>query len=295
MGNEEQLRGTRPAFIFGEIDSLLIPRCRLLYYSAYLAEEIGREDGYTVAPGCVGTRIVGADKRCTFKEFMLHIWKEHVTLNSDGTPKKGAQDNKPPTSLKFELPSGFDFTKEAPSKNAWRQTVITLKKARTDKGFPITGNSDNTKLLPGSTDWYDALKEIGKPIEVASEKLEELKLKPDDPKYLAGKTVLDNAKDSARIVVDTRRADMEKYRIGALNEQLKLLGTTSEVKTKPGRNTNAVAGGYQMLDIDETMKDPVLKDKIPLAYASWASSGDNPNHLLALESAEGAQKNCGCT
>lgn len=51
----------------------------VLYYYAYLAEEIAAPGGFTVAPGCGddgGTRIIGTNtKRCTINEFLRYIWK----------------------------------------------------------------------------------------------------------------------------------------------------------------------------------------------------------------------------
>ena len=240
---------------------------RILYYSAYLCEEITGDR--TVAPGCVGKK--RSNGRCTLSEFLQYIWKAQVDIN----------DVKPPT---VDVPGTKDFTKLN-----FDQLFNKINIYRTNYEFAITGNSDATRLN-GAADFYEGLSRIGLPIKRAIEKT------PNPSKEEA--KLFDLAKSAATAVHQLRLKDMEKFRLGkdglASN---KYLGLVPETRPDP----TGVKGqpDFKTLDPDATIskyeKDyPDIRDKLKAATAQFLDNDKAREHLKAIVAAKSARSSCAC-
>ena len=99
-----------------------------------------------MARDCVGVKRLNG--RCTFSEFLQHIWKEQVDINDVKRPL-------------VDIPGTDDFTKLN-----FIQLFGKTNDYPTNTGFRITGNTDATRLN-GEADFYKGLSKIGLPIEKA--------------------------------------------------------------------------------------------------------------------------------
>ncbi|KAL7945748.1 hypothetical protein V8C42DRAFT_352761 [Trichoderma barbatum] len=131
---------------------LLTIHVRALYYVAYLAEgelhALDKSTKLTIAPGCVGKK----GGRCDFGELALYIW----------APKKKGME-KPSTFEPNATPKIIDL-KRLDATSAFNKYIGEIGKARFNTGEPLDGEIDVGKLMPGKSDFYDALSSMGDPI-----------------------------------------------------------------------------------------------------------------------------------
>jgi hypothetical protein len=257
--------------------------CRILYYYAYLAEEIRPgPGGFTIGVGCPGSR---TDTRCTFNEFCQYIWKEQTGINDNVRPKVdlllAEEDFK-----EMELETLFTLI------NEWRDEVTNLG---------ITGNSEPDRVVKGTTNFYDALAQAGRPIGIAQQAVTELTASnPNDDRLKTWKKIVGNGKTAATAVHNLRYKDMEKYRINEINHILGdiVVGTKKVLVTmgfqmRPGETFDAI-------DADLTIEKwknlfPNIEAKLADAIEEWKKLGRAAAHWRALCSAEQARLSSGCT
>ena len=240
---------------------------RILYYSAYLSEEITGER--TVARDCVGVKRLNG--RCTFSEFLQHIWKEQVDINDVKRPN-------------VNIPGTDDFTKLN-----FIQLFGKTNDYSTNTGFRITGNTDATRLN-GAADFYEGLGKIGLPIEKAIEKT------PNPDKQQA--KLFGLAKSAATAVQQLRWKDMETFRLGkngmASNKYLGLVPETRTVSTgikgQPDFKTLDSAATVSKYEKDH----PDIRDKLKAAMAQFAINDKAKDHFKAIGAASSARWSCGC-
>ena len=240
---------------------------RILYYSAYLCEEITGDR--TVAPGCVGEKL--SNGRCTFSEFLQHIWKAQPDIKDVNPPEVNVPDTDEFKKTKFD------------------QLFSTINSYRSPEGFAMTGNSDATRLN-GAADFYEGLSKIGLPIQKAIERTPNPS--KDDAKLFG------LAKSAATAVHQLRLKDFEKFRLGkdglASN---KYLGLVPETRLEP----TGVKGqpNFKTLDPDATIskyeKDyPDIRDKLKAATAQFLANDKAREHFKAIQAAKSARESCAC-
>ncbi|EFQ99449.1 hypothetical protein MGYG_02460 [Nannizzia gypsea CBS 118893] len=248
---------------------------RLVYYYSYLADElVNAEEARTVAVGCSGSL---PGKRCNLDEFLEYIWKPLPTESATTAPKVDIVENlgKP----KFE---------DVAVSRLYTLIYTWKPKDSTDKRH-VTGNTDNLKLLPGSTDYYDCLSKITGPIGALD--MAKATFPDGDKKDLADK-IVSKGKASAQLVYDFRLKDIEKHRKNFLKMQL----MDGEVIYKQGRNVEGLLPGWKTLDAIATANalGPRGADRLDAAITAHKSRPNAMMHYTALAAADSAQELSGC-
>ncbi|KAF3480460.1 uncharacterized protein GIQ15_05807 [Arthroderma uncinatum] len=244
---------------------------RLVYYYAYLADELVNADGArTVAVGCRGTL---PGNRCNLDEFLKYIW----------SPLPGESPTPPnPMDLGYKKKTNFeDITVKSLYNKIvkWRDPV--------DKRG-ITGNIDNTKLLPGSTDFYDCLARIARPIGMLG-----MTTFPDDKtKRDLAKKIVDKGKMAAQTLYEFRLNDFDKHRISHLKDKL----GEDNIIQKPGRDVVGLMPNWQTLDVDATAAKLGKggRDTLDTAIMNYYMIEKARDHRAALVAADHAQQLSGC-
>ncbi|KAH8800172.1 hypothetical protein F5884DRAFT_904877 [Xylogone sp. PMI_703] len=269
---------------------------RTLYYIAYIAEEVSAPNGFTIAPGCLGSR---PGNRCTLDEFLLYLWKEQPTAGDTTKPTgfqtKGKQTKNTGILGKAGAQSPDDLAKLSID-NIWNK----VNGARFDTGKAVTGNSDASKLLPNlaDADYYSALAKCSAPIALAEKTL-------GNAATSANKQLFKLGKNAASVVNTLRWEDMESFRLTFLknNPALKEAGVVIQTKSTP---TGLKGRSFDMIDVAGTVKKyeasvPNVAQLITDANNKWkgvtdATSGKmvNAEHLKAVAAAEVAARACGC-
>jgi hypothetical protein len=225
----------------------------------------------------------------------LYIWKEQAP--SDTVRPTGWAAGKAPKE------TNGDFTQ-----NKIDAMISTINSARTNEGHAITGNSDGRLLLPVvNGDYYQTLAKIGKPINKMVSAM------GDSPSKKQLR-IQARAKSAGEAVVGLRWMDMETFRLGNLQNELKrTLGDAAEVRTKVWRsgyqgdavqldaNKNEIPNThgkqFQMLDIPETIvANGGRASEVLDAVRTYAfHNQETINHFTAIASAQEAALNVGCT
>ena len=132
--------------------------------------------------GCPGSR---ADSRCTFNEFCEYIWKA----------KKGETITRPTVTVLGDAEVFWDV----PISQLYNRIVIWKDPVTS---FGITGATDSSRVVLGSTDYYNALSRVSGPIgDLANMDLS------GDQQALANKLV-PNGRNSAQLLHDMRMQDL---------------------------------------------------------------------------------------
>ncbi|KAL7932040.1 hypothetical protein V8C35DRAFT_329028 [Trichoderma chlorosporum] len=125
---------------------------RGLYYFAYVAEgellKLDASTKLTIAPGCVGKN----GGRCNFDELAVYIW----------APR--GEDVQKPTSMEPATEIDIETLGNSDATSAFNRFIKQIKNARFDTGKGLIGEIDVGKLMPGKSDFYDALSSAGDPV-----------------------------------------------------------------------------------------------------------------------------------
>lgn len=229
-----------------------------MFYAGYLSEEIVGS-GFSIAPGCVGTRVPG--NRCTFNEFMEHIW----------APFPGKGDLTRPKVQLINPRTDFVTCKLA----LLLQQMNGYKRAKMAK--PITGNIDTVRLFPGSSDYYDAMRKCGSVMQQMRTFVDTM---PDDERKVVAEQLVGRAKEAANYVVDIRANEMDNNEI---NPRLKDLEkrTGFPLATKVGRDSTGRIGAYQVWDLAKSIENrPGDYAQIMQAYRAWKLDPANDNRFV---------------
>ncbi|KAF2094640.1 hypothetical protein NA57DRAFT_80438 [Rhizodiscina lignyota] len=248
---------------------------RILYYYAYLAEEITvpDEDDRNIGAGCPGSL---AGSRCTFNKFCEYIWKA----------KKGQSITRPAVTV---LGAGEDFTK-VPISNLYNR-ILTWEDPVSR--FGITGAVDANRVFLDASNWYDMLSRVADSLG----DLGGMDLSGDARQALAN-TIITDGKEAANLVHDMRFQDMEKFRKKAVAKKLGL--TVPDLQLKPGRNTLNIPGNWETIDAPGTIiklqgSHPNIATELGTAIHEWQTgSAAAVGHWSAVCSADAAQRLAGC-
>lgn len=169
----------------------------------------------------------------------------------------------------------------------------------TPEKFGLTGNADAGRILAGATDFYDALKKIGKPIQDAATELQRAQDKSTDD-FLRNNKIISQARNAATGVVELRQADQDLYRVTGLSKRTSMRGVALQVKPAPNTQ-NLLSQSSTVLDrsgtVNANKKFPDIMGRLRIADRSWESdpSNDNMNgkHRKALNAAKDAMRACG--
>lgn len=280
-----------------------------MYYYAYLAEGITKPTTYTIAPGCAAAHSV---PRCNFNQFLEYIWtpdartgepatppiKVNILDDFDGEPKSNGKSfvDITPNSLKNRIESFHDDAAKSGGNTVMRK---------------ITNEIASSRLVDGSTGWYDAMSKVTKPIgDLANMRAKGLISPVIDTTGLVEK-ILKNGLDSAAVVRDLRMKDLEGFRLNSLRDPAK---GNIPVKTVNGRRTLNIATPYKTLSAKETVQeiktargfttdaqaeavlDDVLRKWLNGDFATDPSKKDQPlAHMNAVNAVDTAEKACTCS
>lgn len=238
---------------------ILIIKYRVAEYADYLAEE-QMNNGFEIAPDCKGSRSGG---RCTFGEFLMHIW---------GGKQQPKGYKTWPKDIDKAIASGN--TKLAVESLANAEFDITKPKKPTEHQKP-TSVIDTKKLWPK----YKQLS-YGDVLALKGSKSAQLKgvLKaPTDSQ----KNIINLGLDSVEAVHELRYEDNEKFRISALNKDLPY-----EVKTKP-YTMRTMKRTFNQLDISRTaLGTKGARDEILKSINKYNSAAGKPQgHFKVIQAA----------
>lgn len=235
-------------------------------------------------------------KRCTFEQFLEYIWAEGPSPADNVKPhvvNPGPIDpNQPDPRHPNRLPNwlirpGEDF-ESVKVITVW-QRVLSWKDTATHGG--LTGNVRSDLLVDKPIDWYDALGRVGDPIGSA-----EAHADMNDPRNAQ---IVQRGKALATLTFDLRFADMERYRIAAVQAAMKEHGIKVEVT--PGRTTmGANERPWDTIDAAETIArneaaHADVAQKLYEAIKSWEEGGEaSRGHWAAVVAAQKARVGCAC-
>ncbi|KAM0256176.1 hypothetical protein ACHAQJ_005155 [Trichoderma viride] len=199
---------------------------------AYLAEEelygLDETTKLTIAPGCVGSRAVnGLEKRCAFDELALYIW----------APKRN-KPTKKPSGYQPKTSTGIKGLPNPDAQSAFNKLIGKIGNAKFNTDEHLDGEVDVSKLMPGKSDFYDALSSIGDPIGALAVEVDkrEKENKPDgSPTFTASKdqkNIIKWGQETAFYVSALRGKDQDTLKDGSEDAESKKLNIiTMEVET----------------------------------------------------------------
>jgi hypothetical protein len=243
-----------------------------------LAEEITQpdENNHVIGAGCPGTGFA----RCTFNEFCEYIWK--------GKPTESVTRPTVTVLAPGEVFEDISISQLYNRIVAWRDPVT---------GSGITGATDSSRVVLGSTDYYDALRKVAGPIGDLANTLSTTGIADAD-----STKIVNNGKVAAQLLHDMRMQDLEKFRLKAIAQKVGVL--VSDLRVKLGRNTLGVPGQWYTLDAPKTITKlqalqggvaPQVRSDLYAAITEWQTGSQAARgHWAAVCSADSAQRLAGC-
>ncbi|ORY57859.1 uncharacterized protein BCR38DRAFT_501556 [Pseudomassariella vexata] len=287
---------------------------RATYFYAYIAEETHKTSGWSVAPSCANpsrnVKLVDGStiKRCSLAEFLHYIWAP----DKDAEPPQTEKDRPNLNEIKANIGKKADtLTSLTPEKLA--QAIMLTG---------MTGYSDSQRIMPGTVDYYDTLRNIGAPIQAAKRpavdrarvKAQAWETRNNVPpgtnppeafltKYERG-ILWRWPQDAMEVVTHLRNKDMDNYRINQGGLKSKFGGRnivtkwTLATKTRTGLTT-LPEGPYSTLDFDRTVAanggGADMERQLTAANDAYLATRGHPaNHNKAIKSAEFALASLNC-
>ena len=255
---------------------------RILYYYAYLAEEIATPNGYTVGLDC-GSTMHGTRKdsrgglRCDFNQFLEFIWAPKET------------DEERPV-VRGILQNGEVFENVAISVLAQR-----VYDFRDPEGVKLTDQVDSDRLVAGLTGndkWYQAVRKVGNAIGEAYYAM-------DLTASSENNRIINQAKAASDLTVDLRFQDMEKYREVSVQ---RALGSSIQLQFKEGRRSQPAfqTEYWDRIDQQATIKMyqdtiPDVKQRLTDAIKAWRTGSKQARqHWAAFLAVEQGREGCSC-
>jgi hypothetical protein len=169
-----------------------------------------------------------------------------------------------------------------------------------DKEY-LDGDTKADKTVAGAQDWYRALAQVGRPINIWHEMT--IKTQGLKPSKFQDK-IWTMGREAGFLVAVLRRSDLDKQRFKYLEEKIREkpgVPPTFEFEWEVVDTAWNGAQGRRVIDLDKTLNKydttvPGIKSIIEDAYDDWIINGRQAReHANALQAAQTALGECGCT